>query len=111
MSNPYSSPQFGSDVYSSGSKGKGGGPKPKNYLVESIILLICCGGLFAIPAIVFAAQVDSKYNSGDFSGAQASSDKAKMWCIIALCIGLVCGGLGAAIQILAIMAEAGNAGL
>ena len=55
--NPYASPQ--------GSV-PGGPQKPlppgsvKNYLVESILLLICCAGVFAIPAIVYAAQVNSK---------------------------------------------------
>lgn len=99
--NPYAQPK-------QNPMGGAKGPKPKNYLVESIILLICCGGIFAIPAIVFAAQVDSKYNSGDFAGAQKAADNAKLWCIIALCIGLVCNGTLIAIQIFAIAAEGGG---
>ena len=81
-------------------------PKPKNYLLESILLLFCCAGLFAIPAIIYAMQVDAKYNAGDYEAAEGSSSKAKMWCIIALCIGLVCGALGVGTQVVfAILAE------
>jgi hypothetical protein len=83
--NPYGAPQ---------TPGYGPGPMPpgsvKNYLVESIILLLCCGGVFAIPAIVYAAQVNGKLQSGDYQGAVAASENAKKWCLIALAIGVVC---------------------
>jgi len=69
------------------------GPKPKNYMVEAILLFLCCSGLIAIPAIVFAAQVDSKYNSGDYSGALKNSEQAKTWCLVALGCGLLCNTL------------------
>ncbi|HMO14632.1 MAG TPA: CD225/dispanin family protein [Pirellulaceae bacterium] len=85
MSNPYQSPKYGGPP-----EVQARGPKPKSFLIESILLLIFCGGLFAIPAIVFAAQVDSKYNSGDYAGAVAASKNAKIWCIVAFCIGIVC---------------------
>ena len=62
------------------------GPKPDNYLVWAILsTLLCCLPL-GVVSIVFAAQVDGKYNSGDFAGAQESSAKAKkfaMWAAIA----------------------------
>ena len=94
--NPYASPQTPNQ-----------GPMPpgtvKNWLVESIIALICCGGLFAIPAIVYAAQVNTKLAAGDYQGAVLSSQNAKKWLIIAVCIGLVCGGIGIAIQIMAVV--------
>jgi hypothetical protein len=77
----------------------------KNYLVEAILCLVCCGGIFAIPAIVYAAQVNPKLQSGDYRGAVEASENAKKWCIIAVCIGVVCGGLSAAIQIMAIVAQ------
>jgi hypothetical protein len=82
----------------------------KNYLVESILLLICCAGIFAIPAIVYAAQVNAKLNSGDYHGALESSNNAKKWCIIALCIGLTCNGAILLIQLGVIAAGAGGAG-
>ena len=81
--------------------------RPKNYLTEAILLLVCCGGILAVPAIVYAAQVDSKFNAGDYRGAQESSDNAKKWCIIALSFGLICGGLYFVVNVLVIMADGG----
>mgnify|MGYP001795863488 CR=1 FL=1 len=53
------------------------GPKPDNYLVWAILsTLLCCLPL-GVVSIVFAAQVDGKYNSGDYAGAQEASEKAK----------------------------------
>jgi len=80
----------------------------KNYLTEAILCLLCCGGIFAIPAIVYAAQVNPKLQVGDYNGAVRASEKAKMWCIIAVCIGLTCGGASIILQILAGMAETGG---
>ena len=77
----------------------------KNWLVESIIALVCCGGVFAIPAIVYAAQVNSKLAAGDYQGAVESSNNAKKWLIIAVCIGLVCCGIGAIFQVIGIIAS------
>jgi hypothetical protein len=51
-----------------------------NYLVQAILVTLCCCQPFGIVAIVFAAQVNSKLAAGDMYGAQDSSDKAKMWC-------------------------------
>ena len=65
----------------------------KNYLVESILLLICCSGIFAIPAIIYAAQVNGKLQAGDYQGAVQASNSAKTWCIVALCIGIGCNVL------------------
>src|SRR5258708_7411217 len=63
-------------------------PSIQNYLVPAILATICCCLPFGIPAIVFAAQVNSKLAAGDVAGAQESSRKAKMWCWIALAAGL-----------------------
>jgi threonine/homoserine efflux transporter RhtA len=43
----------------------------------------------AIPGIYFGVQVNNKLGKGDVTGAEAASRKAKLWCIIALIIGLV----------------------
>jgi len=79
----------------------------KTYMTEAILCLLCCGGVFAIPAIVYAAQVNSKLQAGDYHGAVQASNSAKTWCITAVCIGLACGGISLAIQVLAVMGEAG----
>jgi hypothetical protein len=64
-------------------------PDIQSYLPYAIVVSLCCCLPLGIPAIVFAAQVNSKLASGDVAGAQAASDKAKMWCLIALAAGLI----------------------
>jgi hypothetical protein len=53
--------------------------RPKNYLVESILVTIFCCQPFGIVGIVFGSQVNSKYALGDFTGAKEASDNAKKW--------------------------------
>jgi hypothetical protein len=65
------------------------GPKPPSYLVWSILTTLFCCLPFGIVSIVFAAQVDSKYNAGDYAGSMASSKNAKKWAIIAAVSSLV----------------------
>ena len=52
---------------------------PKNYLVESILVTIFCCLPFGIAGIVFASQVNTKYDAGDFEGAEIASQNAKKW--------------------------------
>ena len=59
-----------------------------NYLVPAIISIFCCWPL-AIPAIIFATQVNGKVQAGDIAGAQDASKKAKMFSYIALGIGIL----------------------
>jgi hypothetical protein len=66
-----------------------------NYLVQSILCLICCCWPAAIVAIVYAAQVNGKLNAGDVRGAQSASDTAKMWCWISFGLGLVANSIAA----------------
>jgi hypothetical protein len=67
--------------------GEAAGTVP-NYLVPAIISIFCCWPL-AIPAIIFATQVNGKVAAGDIAGAQDSSKKAKMFSFIAIGLGLV----------------------
>jgi hypothetical protein len=66
----------------------GGAATVPNYLVPAIISIFCCWPL-AIPAIIFATQVNGKVAAGDIAGAQESSKKAKMFSFIAIGLGLV----------------------
>lgn len=55
------------------------GTPPKNYLVESILVTIFCCPPFGIVGIVYASQVNSKFNSEDVQGAIETSNNAKKW--------------------------------
>jgi hypothetical protein len=95
--NPYAAPKPGQGPLPPGSV--------KNWLVESILALICCCWPLAIPAVVYAAQVNGKLSAGDYQGAVDSSNNAKKWLIIAVCAGLVCNVSIVIIQIMAAMAQ------
>ena len=66
----------------------GGSATVPNYIVPAIISIFCCWPL-AIPAIIFATQVNGKVAAGDIAGAQEASKKAKMFAFIAIGLGLV----------------------
>jgi hypothetical protein len=70
------------------------GQKVPNYLVQAILVTLCCCLPVGIPAIVFAAQVNSKVAAGDLAGAEVASRKAKMWCWIAFGLGIVANIIG-----------------
>ncbi len=63
-------------------------PKPKNWLVESILTTLFCCLPFGIAGIVFAAQVNSKYQAGDYAGALQASKDAGKWTKIAFFTGI-----------------------
>ncbi len=73
----------------------GGGPQgspPPNHLVWAILSTLFCCLPLGIVSIVFAAQVNSKWTSGDVAGAQEASAKARkfaLWSTIAGVIFLV----------------------
>jgi uncharacterized membrane protein YvbJ len=60
-----------------------------NYLVQAILVTVCCCLPFGIPAIVFAAQANAKAAVGDIQGALDASDKAKTWTWVSFGCGLV----------------------
>lgn len=59
-----------------------------NYLVQSILVTLCCCLPLGIVAIVFAAQVNGKLAAGDVAGAMKASANARLWCWLAFGIGL-----------------------
>jgi hypothetical protein len=84
----------------------GGGPitaegKPPNYLVQAILVTFCCCLPLGIVSIVYAAQVDSKWNAGDRMGAMLASKNASKWSWIAFGLGVVVNLLVIALQVVA----------
>ncbi|MDZ4848943.1 MAG: CD225/dispanin family protein [Pirellulaceae bacterium] len=106
--NPYSS--GGNNPYSAGAGAQfpasGGSLPPQgiplpNYLVQSILVTLCCCIPFGIVAIVFASQVNGKIAAGDHAGAKSSSDKAKLWCWISFGSGILISIISFVIQVVA----------
>lgn len=62
---------------------------PPNYLVFAILTTIFCCQILGIISIVFAAQVNSKWNSGDYQGALNASKNAKLWAWVAFGSGVL----------------------
>ncbi len=65
------------------------GTPPENYLVWAILVTIFCCLPFGIVSIIFAAQVNSKWQSGDLEGARQASKNAKTWAWVSAGIGIV----------------------
>jgi hypothetical protein len=83
----------------------GAPPEIPNYLMQSILVTLCCCVPLGIPAIVFASQVNSKLAAGDIAGASESSKKAKLWSWIAFGAGALIGLLYAAVGIIGALAD------
>ena len=62
--------------------------RPKNWLVESILVTLLCCLPFGIVGIINAAQVDTKFKQGDFEGAERASREAAKWTRIGFFIGI-----------------------
>lgn len=58
--------------------------RPNNYLVGAILATIFCCMPVGIVSIVFASQVNTKFDAGDFAGAEEASKKARLFMIIAI---------------------------
>ena len=65
------------------------GTKPKSHLALSILVTILCCWPFGIPAIVYSAKVNNRWNEGDAAGAQDASKKAMTWIIVSAILGIV----------------------
>ncbi len=62
---------------------------PPNYLVFAILTTIFCCQILGIVSIIFAAQVNSKWNAGDVQGAAEASRNARLWAWIAFGSGII----------------------
>ena len=74
-----------------GGPGYVGAANVPNYLVQAILVTICCCLPAGIVAIVYAAQVNGKLRSGDYAGALQASGNAKTWCWVSFGLGIVSG--------------------
>lgn len=61
-----------------------------------------------VVAIIFAAQVNSKLAAGDIAGARDASSKAKLFCWIAVGLGIAAAVVGALVNGAAILSQMGR---
>lgn len=62
---------------------------PSNHLAMAIISTILCCNPLGIVSIVYASQVNSKFQAGDYAGAQKASKNAKTWWIVAIVLSFI----------------------
>ncbi|MBY0460010.1 MAG: CD225/dispanin family protein [Gemmataceae bacterium] len=86
------------------------GSPPPNYLVPAILVTLCCCLIGGVVSIVYAAQVNSKWQAGDYAGARAASANAKMWCWLSFGIGIVTNIIAVAFQVMAAQNAGGGGG-
>lgn len=80
---------------------------PKNYLVESILVLLFCCMPFGIVAIINAAKVNTEFERGNYAGAKKASEEAQKWMKYGIIGGLV-GLVFYALYIVLIIASEGG---
>lgn len=83
LANPFAA---GTVVGGTGSLPPGSVP---NYLIQSILMTLCCCLPCGIVGIVYASQVNNFLLAGDLAAAKKASDAARLWCWIGLGVGLV----------------------
>ena len=64
-------------------------PRPKTWLIESILATLFCCLPFGIVGIVNAARVNSLHDQTQYDKAQRASANAKRWTLVAFGIGII----------------------
>ena len=77
---------------------------PPNHLVWAVLTTIFCCLPAGVVSIVYAAQVNSKWQAGDQQGAYNASRNARTWAIVSAAIGLA----GAAIYLVLMLITGGK---
>jgi len=67
--------------------------RPNSFLIPSILVALFAFLPLGVVAIIFAAQVETKYNQGDYAGAKSAANTAKVLCLVG-------GGIGALFYLL-----------
>ncbi|WP_288966171.1 CD225/dispanin family protein [uncultured Porphyromonas sp.] len=93
-------PELSAVLLPEGSVSPSGVVKPKDYLVESILVTLFCCMVFGILGIVYSVQANSAFSSGNITAANDFSAKAKQWVTYGFWCGIAIVGIYA---ILALM--------
>lgn len=63
--------------------------KPKNWIVEAVIVTILCCSPLALVSIFFGSRVNPRYERGDYEGAASASKTAKLLVFVSLALGII----------------------
>ena len=85
--------------------------RPKNWLVESILVTILCCLPFGIIGIINATKVDTFWTSGQYEAAHKASREAAKWVKWGAISGFVIIFLYALLMIFGVIAGLGGAGI
>ncbi len=77
--------------------------RPKNWLIESILVTLFCCLPLGIVGIINASSVNSRFDRGDYVGAERASKEAGRWTKIGFFIGLAGVFLWFAVFILSVI--------
>lgn len=83
-------------------KHRGDRPDVPTYLMQSILVTLCCCLPLGIVAIVHASKVNTLLAAGDYDGAVKASAEANKWGMIGLVAGLIVNGIYFVVQIAAL---------
>lgn len=64
-------------------------PCPENHLAKAILVTLLCCWPLGIPAIVYAAKVNTLYNQRRYREAEEASRNADKWFLISLVGGII----------------------
>jgi hypothetical protein len=80
---------------------------PPNYLIWAILTTLFCCLPFGIVSIVYAAQVNSRWQTGDYEGAKLASKNARLWAWISFGVAIVVAAIWFLLAIFGIVAGLG----
>lgn len=74
---------------------------PSSWLVPAVLTTLCCFPLTGVVALYYAAQVNTRWELGDYLGAERAAGRARLWVLfgffaflILVALGLASGNLG-----------------
>lgn len=66
---------------------------PPTFLVWAVVMTVFCCTVPGIVAIIYSAQVSSKFYQRDFEGARRASRRAEIWIIVSFVLGVLASTL------------------
>lgn len=104
ISNPYrpaGQRPYGAPYRQPAPQGEAAPERPSTYLGWAIAATLLCCLPLGVVAIFYASSVNNKYRRGDYAGARKASERAELWIILAVTIGLLWMPFSTIIQMIA----------